>query len=179
MVKKYVIIKELTTTTCHLTVFHKTEMDEKIGWNTYQTPLQNLGKYLGSSIKLRYSETVVDDLIENIDHICEVEIENGRIINVDPLMSFNELEAKLEAEYEGISESSTIDGDPLRMKIQKVVDVLSELDHESHAVEVEELFKVLKEDHDIVRNEAVKLLGVLMRDGRIYSPRPGYYKKTL
>jgi hypothetical protein len=34
------------------------------------------------------------------------------------------------------------------------------------------------EDHSISRSEAARLIGVLMRDGTIYSPRPGYYKRT-
>ena len=176
MVKKFVKINELTTTTCHLTVFHKTEMDEKIGWNAYQTPLQNLSKYLGSSLKLRFTEAVVDDLIDNIDHICEVEIENGRIINVEPLMSFNELKSQLDSEDKDKLEFSTIDVDPLR---EKVMAVLSGLEKESDTVEVDELFKVLREKYEIERNETARLLSVLLRDGVIYSPRPGYYKKTV
>ncbi len=42
----------------------------------------------------------------------------------------------------------------------------------------EDLFDALMEDHGIGRAEAARLIGVLMRDGTIYSPRPGYYKRT-
>jgi hypothetical protein len=45
-------------------------------------------------------------------------------------------------------------------------------------VKDEDLFNTLMEDHGIGRAEAARLIGVLMRDGTIYSPRPGYYKRT-
>ncbi len=179
MFKKFVKINELTTTTCNLTMFHKNEMDEKVGWNPYQTPLQNLSKYMGSSLKLRYTEAVVDDLIENIDHICEVDIEKGYIKKVKPLMSFNELLVQLEAQYEGEIESSLDTIAPLDMKLKTVLRVISEMEHISDMVNDGDLFEALMDDHSIKRDEAARLIGTLMRNGSIYSPRPGYYKKTL
>ena len=43
----------------------------------------------------------------------------------------------------------------------------------------DDLFEALMEDHGVIRAEAARLIGVLMRNGTIYSPRPGYYKKTV
>jgi DNA replicative helicase MCM subunit Mcm2 (Cdc46/Mcm family) len=45
-------------------------------------------------------------------------------------------------------------------------------------VKDDDLYSTLMEDHGINRTEAARLIGVLMRDGTIYSPRPGYYKRT-
>ena len=41
----------------------------------------------------------------------------------------------------------------------------------------EVLFTSLLSDYGINRTEASKLIGILMRDGSIYSPNPRYYKK--
>lgn len=65
----------------------------------------------------------------------------------------------------------------LQDKLQRVLGVISEMGV-SDAVKDEDLFKALEEDHDIKRAEAVKLIGVLLRDGAIYNPRPGYYRRT-
>ena len=43
----------------------------------------------------------------------------------------------------------------------------------------DDLYEALSSDHGIGRTEAAKLIGTLMRDGTIYSPRPGYYKRTV
>jgi hypothetical protein len=48
----------------------------------------------------------------------------------------------------------------------------------SGTVRDDDLFEALLQDHGISRSEAARLIGVLMRDGTIYSPRPGFYKKT-
>jgi replicative DNA helicase Mcm len=66
----------------------------------------------------------------------------------------------------------------LQMQLQKVLQSLSELEKVSVTVRDEELFKALFEDHNINRSEALKLLSILSRDGTIYNPRPGYYKRA-
>lgn len=63
-------------------------------------------------------------------------------------------------------------------KLQRVLSVITEMEKVSGAVKDEDLFKALEEDHGIKRAEAVRFIGVLMKDGIIYSPRPGYYLKT-
>ncbi len=66
----------------------------------------------------------------------------------------------------------------LQMQLQKVLGVISEMERVTGVVKDEDLFGALLEDHGIGRAEAARLVGVLMRDGTIYSPRPGYYKRT-
>jgi replicative DNA helicase Mcm len=66
----------------------------------------------------------------------------------------------------------------LQMQLQKVLSVISEMERVSGTVRDDDLFEALLQDHGISRSEAARLIGVLMRDGTIYSPRPGFYKKT-
>jgi replicative DNA helicase Mcm len=66
----------------------------------------------------------------------------------------------------------------LQMQLQKVLGVVSDMERITGVVKDEDLFNTLMDDHGIGRAEAARLIGVLMRDGTIYSPRPGYYKRT-
>ena len=66
----------------------------------------------------------------------------------------------------------------LQMQLQKVLGNITEMERVTGVVKDEDLFESLMEDHGINRAEAARLIGILMRDGTIYSPRPGYYKKT-
>lgn len=66
----------------------------------------------------------------------------------------------------------------LQMQLQKVLSIISEMERVSGTVRDDDLFEALLQDHGINRSEAARLIGVLMRDGTIYSPRPGFYKKT-
>jgi replicative DNA helicase Mcm len=66
----------------------------------------------------------------------------------------------------------------LQNQLQKVLQVVSEMERISGTVKDEDLFDALIQDHGVSRAESARLIGVLMRDGTIYSPRPGYYKRT-
>lgn len=66
----------------------------------------------------------------------------------------------------------------LQMQLHKVLEVIGQINRVSGAVQDEDLFTALLEDHGIGRSETSRLIGILMRDGTIYSPRPGYYKRT-
>jgi replicative DNA helicase Mcm len=66
----------------------------------------------------------------------------------------------------------------LQMQLQKVLSVISEMEHISGVVRDDDLFDALMSDHGLNRAESIRLIGVLMKDGTIYSPRPGYYKKV-
>ncbi len=66
----------------------------------------------------------------------------------------------------------------LQMQLQKVLGIISEMERITGVVKDDDLFEALMEDHGVGRAEAARLIGVLMRDGTIYSPRPGYYKRT-
>jgi len=66
----------------------------------------------------------------------------------------------------------------LQMQLQKVLSVISEMERITGVVKDEDLFDALLQDHGINRTESARLIGVLMRDGTIYSPRPGFYKRA-
>jgi replicative DNA helicase Mcm len=66
----------------------------------------------------------------------------------------------------------------LQNQLQKVLQVITEMEHISGSVRDDDLFDALDSDHNIARSEATRLVSVLIKDGTIYSPRPGYYKRT-
>ena len=66
----------------------------------------------------------------------------------------------------------------LQNQLQKLLQVVSEMERVSGSVRDDDIYDALQSDHGIGRAEAAKLIGVLMKDGTIYSPRPGYYKRT-
>jgi replicative DNA helicase Mcm len=66
----------------------------------------------------------------------------------------------------------------LQNQLQKVLKVISNMELRTGSVRDDDLFESLQSDHGIGRTEAVRLLQTLMRDGTIYSPRPGFYKRT-
>jgi replicative DNA helicase Mcm len=66
----------------------------------------------------------------------------------------------------------------LQNQLQKVLQVIGDMERISGTVRDEDLFDSLQSDHGIGRSEALRLVQTLMRDGTIYSPRPGYYRRT-
>jgi replicative DNA helicase Mcm len=66
----------------------------------------------------------------------------------------------------------------LQLQLQKILKVIAEMDRMSGVVKDDDLFEALLRDYQISKMETAKLIGVLMRDGTIYSPRPGFYKRT-
>ena len=66
----------------------------------------------------------------------------------------------------------------LQEKLSKALGLIGEMQGVSGVVKDEDLFDGLKGKYGISRVEAARLIGVLMRDGTIYSPRPGSYKCT-
>jgi replicative DNA helicase Mcm len=67
----------------------------------------------------------------------------------------------------------------LQVQLQAVLGVIGEMERIEGAVRDDDLYEALSSDHGIGRTESARLIGVLMRDGTIYSPRPGYYKRTV
>jgi len=67
----------------------------------------------------------------------------------------------------------------LQLQLQKVLQVISEMERIEGQVRDDDLYETLMADHSISRTEAARLIQVLMRDGTIYSPRPGYYRRTM
>ncbi len=66
----------------------------------------------------------------------------------------------------------------LRDKLQVVLGTLVEMERETGLVSKSSLIERLETEHDISVAEAERLIGQLMREGTIYSPREGYLKKT-
>jgi len=66
----------------------------------------------------------------------------------------------------------------LRDKLQVVLSTLVDSEKETGMVREEELYERLQQEYDIRREEAYRLIGQLTREGTIYSPRQGYFKKT-
>jgi len=66
----------------------------------------------------------------------------------------------------------------LRDKLQLIVTVIVEAERTGEMIRDEDLYERVGREYDISRGEAEKLLSQLIRDGMIYSPKPGYLKKV-
>jgi replicative DNA helicase Mcm len=66
----------------------------------------------------------------------------------------------------------------LQNQLQKVLQVIGDMERTSGTVRDDDLYDTLQSDYSINRSEAARLISVLIKDGTIYSPRPGYYKRT-
>jgi replicative DNA helicase Mcm len=66
----------------------------------------------------------------------------------------------------------------LQNQLQKVLQVVREMERVSGSVKETELYEALSTDYNMSRTEAARLISVLMKDGTIYMPRPGYYRRT-
>ena len=66
----------------------------------------------------------------------------------------------------------------LRDKLQIVLSTLMEMEKETGIVEKPALLNELEMKYNISIGEAERLIGQLLREGTIYSPREGYLKKT-
>ncbi len=65
-------------------------------------------------------------------------------------------------------------------EIHKLVGVLGGMERERVEGAVrDDLYETLSSEHSMGRAEVDKLIGVLLRDGIIFSPRPGYYERTV
>ena len=79
---------------------------------------------------------------------------------------------------DGVEPISTGEPRSLKFQIQKVLKVIGALEKASGVVQDEDLFFAMLEDHGVARSETARLIGVITRDGAIYSPKPGYYRCT-
>lgn len=67
----------------------------------------------------------------------------------------------------------------LQLLLQKVLEIVGERERKEGFITDDDLYETLSTDHGIGRTEASRLIGILMRDGTIYSPRPGTYRRTV
>jgi len=66
----------------------------------------------------------------------------------------------------------------LQNQLTKVLQVIGEMERVSGSVKETDLYEALSTDYGINRTEGARLISVLMKDGTIYMPRPGYYRRT-
>ncbi len=66
----------------------------------------------------------------------------------------------------------------LRDSFQKVIEVISELERETGTVEETVLIAALVEKEKMEERESRRLIGQLIKEGILYSPKPGRLKKT-
>jgi len=52
------------------------------------------------------------------------------------------------------------------------------MEHDKGVAKREELIAQLERERGIPASEAEEILGILIREGTIYEPRPGYLKRT-
>jgi len=66
----------------------------------------------------------------------------------------------------------------LRDKLKVILDAILDMAKETGMVEKKTLLEFLQVKHNIGEGEAERLLGQLLKDGTVYSPRDGFLKKT-
>jgi replicative DNA helicase Mcm len=66
----------------------------------------------------------------------------------------------------------------LRDKLGVVLNAIISMEKETGTVKKSELLEKLETEYDIVRGEAERLIGQLVKEGTIYSPKEGELKKT-
>jgi len=66
----------------------------------------------------------------------------------------------------------------VRDKLQVILGRIIEMERETGIVEKSALLDKLSTEHELSAPEAEKLIGQLIKEGTIYSPREGYLKKT-
>ena len=66
----------------------------------------------------------------------------------------------------------------VRDKLQVIIGVITEMERETGVVEKSALVERLEAEHEIKGVEAERLIGQLVKEGTIFSPREGYLKKA-
>jgi replicative DNA helicase Mcm len=66
----------------------------------------------------------------------------------------------------------------LRNRLQVIMGAIIEMEKETGMVEKSALLERLETEYEINADEAERLIGQLIREGTIYSPKDGYLKKT-
>ncbi len=66
----------------------------------------------------------------------------------------------------------------LQNQLQKVLQVINDMERVVGSVKHEDLLEKLSTDFGINKSEAERFIDVLMKDGTIYMPRPGYYRRV-
>lgn len=118
----------------------------------------------------------------------------GTVDTVDTVKHYpplTEWDSKKEERENAVSTVSTVSGPKglaplvdlgkplmdLQELLRVVLAVVGELEDDG-VVEDTVLYGFLEEVHALPRGEAARVVGILMRDGAIYMPRPGFYRRT-
>lgn len=126
--------------------------------------LESLIRQAEARARARHSALVTDEdamgVINLMTHVMEQ-------IGIDPATGQPDLDVLLTGKPRG-----------LRQQLEKVLQVIGEMERVSGTVKENDLYDALDTDYGITRSETARLLSVLMKDGTIYMPRPGYYRRT-
>lgn len=109
------------------------------------------------------------DKVESSDIVSAIKLilVSLRQVGIDPETG----ELDMDVLYSGVPRG-------LQMQLQNILGVIGEMERHSGTVRDDDLFDEMQGKHGIGRSEAMKFIEVLMRDGAIYCPTPGYYKRT-
>ncbi len=66
----------------------------------------------------------------------------------------------------------------LRDKLQLIISIIVDAEKSGEMIREDALYERVGREYDISRGEAEKLLSQLLREGMLYSPKPGYLKKA-
>jgi DNA replicative helicase MCM subunit Mcm2 (Cdc46/Mcm family) len=66
----------------------------------------------------------------------------------------------------------------MRDRLQTILSTLMEMERDTGLVEKAALLGELETKYKILRGEAERLIGQLLREGTVYEPKEGYLKKT-
>jgi len=66
----------------------------------------------------------------------------------------------------------------VRDRLQLILAVIVEAEKAGEMIHDEDLYQRLQQEYGLARVESSRLLEQLVREGLVYSPKPGYYKKT-
>ena len=63
----------------------------------------------------------------------------------------------------------------INRQLQTVLSKIEEMEYFSSPVRDDKLYDMLYDDHGLGRKQVARLTAILMRNGSVYSPKPGYY----
>ena len=128
----------------------------------------NLDKYVETSDEIEDSTEESKPDSNMVDEIIDDPTEESKPDSnmVEGMKTFK-MDVKKDEEKKTVAE-----------KLEIVYYVISESQFITGVAKDETVFNILLEFYDIKRVEAEKLIKILMRDGRVFAPRIGYYKTT-
>lgn len=186
MIEVIAIITRINLTSVVINQFHYNDfMNKKYPYDAYRTVEENYGFFLdGRYITIRFKPEIIDELIEFSKKICLLKIENGKVISIKPFKSSSEeIIDDFEAKW-GIDDDESIDiiltGKPTKIRdiVRVAFQFISKMEKEMGMVPKQEFLAEIQKEYEIDNKLAKRIMGQLLRDGRIYHCKPGYLKIT-